>query len=142
VVDASVALKWYLDEEGSREARAMRTQFEDGEVKLHAPELLLLEAANAFRFNRNADEDAVQERIEKLAGYGIIFHGVETGVLRSAINLAWSRGITIYDALYCALAKELHIPLITADGVLMRKLEGTGIAIPLAGIKVDNGGGR
>jgi len=134
IVDASVVVKWYVDEEHCREARILRDRLADGGVRMHAPELLLLEVANAFRFNREAVRDLTLARIERLNTFGIIFHGVETAVLRDAIDLSFGRSITIYDAVYAALALTLRVPLVTADGVLLRKLDGTGLAIPLAGI--------
>lgn len=42
VVDASVALKWVLDEEGRPAARALLL----GNEPLHAPDFLILECAN------------------------------------------------------------------------------------------------
>ena len=47
VVDASVAVKWFLDERGSAEAKGLRRQFQRGDTELAAPDLLIYEVANA-----------------------------------------------------------------------------------------------
>jgi len=46
---------------------------------------------------------------------------IPTEVLRSAINLAFTHNVTIYDAFYTALADEIDFTLITADAKLYRK---------------------
>jgi len=48
VVDASVALKWFLPESGNSEAETLLTAFLIGTVSLYAPDLLLIEAASAL----------------------------------------------------------------------------------------------
>ena len=39
--------------------------------------------------------------------------------------------ITIYDALYVALAEQVGYPLITADEVMVKKLKDHSIVVPL-----------
>ena len=50
-------------------------------------------------------------------------------LLVPALELALAQDITAYDAGYAALASQLHLPLITADLTLDRKLQGTQINI-------------
>jgi len=45
--------------------------------------------------------------------------------------IAWAYKITIYDALYVALAEQVGYPLITADEVMVGKLKGHSIVVPL-----------
>lgn len=49
--------------------------------------------------------------------------------------IAWSCEVTIYGALYVALAEKLGYPLITADDVMLRKLKGHSIVLPLRELK-------
>ena len=49
VVDASLALKWVLEEPLSREAEGLLAQWEEGRVRMVAPGLLLYEATDALR---------------------------------------------------------------------------------------------
>ena len=41
---------------------------------------------------------------------------------RTALSLSVLHGITAYDASYVALSDMVHVPLITADEILIRKL--------------------
>ncbi|MEM2082365.1 MAG: type II toxin-antitoxin system VapC family toxin [Candidatus Bathyarchaeia archaeon] len=50
VVDASVLVKWFVDEEGSREALAIRRRYVEGEVEIVARELIIFETLNALRY--------------------------------------------------------------------------------------------
>ena len=50
VPDASVAVKWFIEEEDSRSARRLRELFQQGTIDLDAPSLLTYEVASALRF--------------------------------------------------------------------------------------------
>jgi predicted nucleic acid-binding protein len=51
ILDASVILKWFVDEESSDQALRIRDEFCRGEREIVVPDLLLLEVANALRYN-------------------------------------------------------------------------------------------
>jgi predicted nucleic acid-binding protein len=55
----------------------------------------------------------------------------EFALMRKANAIAWAYKITIYDALYVALAEQVGYPLITADEAMIRKLTGHSIVVPL-----------
>ncbi|MBW1669419.1 MAG: type II toxin-antitoxin system VapC family toxin, partial [Deltaproteobacteria bacterium] len=50
VVDASVVVKWFVEEEGSEEALAIRRRYIEEEVEIVAPELIHFEVLNALRY--------------------------------------------------------------------------------------------
>ena len=52
-------------------------------------------------------------------------------LMRKANAIAWAYKITLYDALYVALAEQVGYPLITADEVMVKKLKGHSIVVPL-----------
>jgi len=52
-------------------------------------------------------------------------------VFESAIGLAFSKDITIYDAAYIAVSQTRYIPLITADYEFLAKLKDLPLVIPL-----------
>jgi predicted nucleic acid-binding protein len=113
VVDASVALKWFLPEPLGDAALSLL----DEEVTLLAPGLLAIEVANALwkRHRRHQLEASEARRIlADLARAPLEIHRTErwTAV---ALDLALQYGVTAYDGLYLALAAGHRCRLVTAD---------------------------
>ncbi|MEA1998307.1 MAG: type II toxin-antitoxin system VapC family toxin [Euryarchaeota archaeon] len=123
VLDASVIVKWFSEEEYTDIALKLRDDFFRGYTELVVPDLLLYEVSNALRYNPNFDETDVIEAADSLYDMGMSII-VPTGeVIRLAINLAFTNNVTIYDAFYAALAKAIDFTLITADIKFYRKTE-------------------
>ena len=53
VLDASVILKWFLQERDSHLALDFKERYLAGEISIALPDLILYELANALRFNTN-----------------------------------------------------------------------------------------
>ncbi|NOR16788.1 PIN domain-containing protein [candidate division WOR-3 bacterium] len=121
VLDASVLIKWFSDEEYTDIALKLRDDFFKGNIELVVPDLLLYEVSNALRYNPNFDENDVVEAVDSLYDIGIDIIIPTRDVIRSAINLAFTHNVTIYDAFYAALADEIDFTLITADAKFYRK---------------------
>ena len=111
VIDASVALKWVLDEPGKEAADALL------EEELIAPSLWLLEAANALwrRTQRGEinDEEA-KERLTELYNAPVTTTTIEDDLLAAA-DLANGLGHPVYDCLYLAMAIRENTYVVTAD---------------------------
>lgn len=111
VIDASVALKWVLDEPGKEAADALL------EEELIAPSLWLLEAANALwrRTQRGEinDEEA-KERLTELYNAPVTTTTIEDDLLAAA-DLANVLGHPVYDCLYLAMAIRENTYVVTAD---------------------------
>ena len=112
VVDASVATKWALDEEGSKRANALRN-----EPDLIAPALIAAEVGNALwkavRYRSVPKREALAAMGAFLAPFD---HLVPSEDLRGrALELAMDLDHPIYDCFYIALAERENAPLITAD---------------------------
>jgi predicted nucleic acid-binding protein len=133
VVDASVIVKWFLHhQEADRDrALALRDLHISGRSTIHIPRLALLEVLNAIRFSPRADEEAGETALEALQDLHLEIKPDDVAVLRKANAIAWAYKITIYDALYVALAEQVGYPFITADEVMVKKLKGHSIVLPL-----------
>ena len=126
VVDASVAIKWFVPEIHS--AAAVRLL--DGDFMLAAPDLIGPELGNTIWKKvrrRELTPDEASEIVGAFPKIGVEIH--PSGVLLpSALDLAVALDRTVYDCLYLALAVAQDCPLITAD----RKFHDAIAAGPLA----------
>ncbi len=127
VLDASVLIKWFSDEEYTDIALKLRDDFFKGNIELVVPDLLLYEVSNALRYNPNFDENDVVEAVDSLYDIGIDIIIPTGDVIRSAIKFAFTHNVTIYDAFYAALADEIDFTLITADAKFYRKTDNLGL---------------
>ena len=131
VVDASVAVKWFRQEEGSSRATELARRILDDQCRAHAPQWLLIEVLNALRWKREASEQEAVKSLTDIQSFGIQFHAMTPELARRALACSWRHGLTMYDASYVALAETLQAPLITADEGILKSLGPTGLAIPL-----------
>ncbi len=117
VIDASVVLKSFLNEEGAAEAQALIFLAANGELILYAPELLELEVANILsrevRRDKLARADA-RQAVDAFRSF-LIEQVAHSGLAGPAFELALAHRQAVYDCLYLALALKLGCPLITAD---------------------------
>ena len=111
VIDASVALKWVLDEPGREAADALL------EDELIAPILWLIEAANALWRRAEMGEisaSEASERLSELANAPVASLAVEPH-LTAALGIAIEMKHPVYDCLYLALALHHDTHVVTAD---------------------------
>lgn len=130
VADASVVVKWFLVEEGSDRALLLRDDFVAGDVELHAPAVLPFEVLNALRYSSVLTEEAALQAQAVLDGYALRIHALEGTLARRAVHIAFAEDLSLYDAAYLALAKEIGARVVTADRLLVRA--GGRSSIPLA----------
>lgn len=122
VVDASVVVKWFVEEEYSGEARGLRDAYTDNLLDLAAPSILPYEVLNALKYSGAFGEDELKEVAEILGDYQLALHQLSGELAKRAVELAFRKGITVYDASYVALADTLDTVLYTADERLLRKV--------------------
>jgi predicted nucleic acid-binding protein len=119
VIDASVAIKWVVEEDGTAEALLLRQK-----AKLIAPDLLVAECANIFWKKVQRGELLKEEALFAAR----LLQGAEIELLstRSLFETVTRISIEIdhpaYDCLYLALALEKKCQFVTADERLLRKL--------------------
>ena len=129
VVDASVAVKWILPEDGHEEAVLLQDQYQDEKIDLIAPTLLIAEVANVLWKRARRGELTAHDAQRCFQGFlrdsPIL---MESSTLEfSALGLALAHGHPVYDCLYLALALEHRCDLITADQRFFRAI---GTALP------------
>jgi predicted nucleic acid-binding protein len=123
VVDASVAVKWFLDEPGDREARALVERSE----ALIAPELIVAEVLNAIWKRFLAGDADIRQGPRVAAVLPKVLAQIRSlGPLAArALEIAAELRHPAYDCFYLALAEECSAKLVTADRLLLSRLAGT-----------------
>ena len=118
VVDASIAVKWLVKEQYSREADEMLASWEIGNTRVTGPHLLPVEVSNAlYRRTRRGDislATAVQLEAEFLESAIELVQSASLH-LRAISLAAQLQQNAVYDAHYLALAESLDCDLWTAD---------------------------
>jgi predicted nucleic acid-binding protein len=117
-VDASLAVKWLVEEKDSKRAAALGGFWRDQGTKPVAPHLMAIEVANALhrRVARGELSVATAARlVENLLTSGVELR--ETSSLyRRTLELALQlRQGAVYNSHYLALAESLNCDLWTAD---------------------------
>ena len=119
VIDASVAVKWVVQETGTADALALR------KATLAAPDLLVPECANILWKKRrlgqltSAEAMAAAQLLERA--------DIELAPMRAHLHAATALAIELdhlaYDCLYISIALEKGCPFVTADQRLLRKVQ-------------------
>lgn len=119
VIDASVAIKWVVEEEGTAEALAVRRH-----ARLMAPDLLVAECANILwkKVRRNELSAGEARLAARLLQAAEIELRPARPLLEEATRLAIDLDHPAYDCLYLALAMSEDCRFVTADTRLLRKL--------------------
>lgn len=116
VVDSSVAVKWFVDEEGSDVARDLRA------LTMYAPALIIVEVANALWVKtrrRDLTADQAMARLKEMRRTPLTISADES-LVEEASHLAATLSHPVYDCLYLVLARLRGLPLLTADSRLAR----------------------
>lgn len=122
-VDASVAVKWFVDEEGSDVADALL----DGQRELHAPRLMASEVGNAlWRKVRMGEIERGQAeiRIASISKIAIRWADDEA-ICSDAIRIAIDLDRAICDCMHLAPAHMIGATMVTADARFANALTGT-----------------
>lgn len=113
VIDASVAVKWYVNQPDTAKA----IEIAGSGQTLIAPDLLLAETGNAFwqcvRAGLFKPADA-RDALSKLPHRFDVLRRM-TALADEALRIAVTINHPVYDCFYLALARREAAPLVTAD---------------------------
>jgi predicted nucleic acid-binding protein len=131
VVDASVAIKLYLNEPLSAEAQALFAQLNDPATVFHVPDLFYVECANILwkQVQRGSCAAVIVPPSLRTLGQLRLRSTPTRDLFADAADLALAHGISAYDACYVALAQRLGGSLITADQKLESKLAAANLPV-------------
>ena len=120
VVDASVVIKWFVPEIHSDAARRLLS----APNQYLSPDLLFPEVGNTIWKKVRRGELTAEEGRKLAADVTTVAVDIVSTrrLMIDAHALAMMTGVTVYDALYLALAVRLETQMITADDKLSRAL--------------------
>ena len=124
IVDASVVVKWFVEEEHTEKALEMRSDYRGGKIDLRSAQLLPYEVLNALRYNPELGEDDVARAGDALSKYQIAMHPLLGELKDLCLAAALKLGISVYDASYVSVGELLDKPVYTADEKLIAKTRG------------------
>ncbi|WP_349371099.1 type II toxin-antitoxin system VapC family toxin [Salinarimonas sp.] len=129
IVDASVAVKWFVEEEGSEAAQRI---LDEPAAVLLAPDLLLVEVGNALWKKFNRDEVSWAQMLAAVSTLRVVFQPPNlvpvAELAEHATRLAVELGHPIYDCLYLALtARTRGGVLVTDDRKLLAMASRLGV---------------
>lgn len=120
VIDASIVLKWFLDEDDSDEALTIRENAFAQKFSLHTTELLFFEITNILSIHP-MPSTLRKDMFSDLYSVPFVIHSYDDQQAYAASDLAVSCAISAYDASYIVLAQHLRCPFLTADQKLITK---------------------
>ena len=123
VVDASIAIKWFVREDLHAEADKLL----EGSDDLYAPDIILSEIANVA-WKKAVRKEITMRQASRIAaamkrGVPILFPS--SALVDRALQIAFSLNHSVYDCFYVACAEFVGSILITADQKLCRIARGT-----------------
>lgn len=97
VLDSSVIVKWFCEEEYTAIALEFRNSYIKGNVNIACPDLIIYEIANALRYNKRISQEDVKNSINSIIDIGIDIIVPTKIVIESAIFIAFEHDVTLYD---------------------------------------------
>ncbi len=131
VLDASVAIKWYLPEENTKDAIELKEWVQRGSHTFVAPSLFYSELTNILWkrvvLRHEMDRQRGREIIHKVLQMPLQVVPSQD-LISDAFEIAAQHGCSAYDALYLAVLAPQESRYVTADVALIRRMSKTGLA--------------
>lgn len=131
VIDASVAVKWFLKTESHPSARRVLEKLVENPAMFAVPELFAFEVFSVLQRVHPEGSDAFNQGFIPLLEGGI-YRQPMTRPLASRAAFFVRQGLTGYDACYAALAEELQTKWLTFDVKAHRAIASFGVSHSLA----------
>ncbi|MFI6170928.1 type II toxin-antitoxin system VapC family toxin [Nocardia sp. NPDC051052] len=126
LVDTSVFLRWFIDQDGYEHAREIQQSFIEGSVALETVDFARIEVAGVLRkkglLPKRLSRAEFAAAVRVIDDLGVVIHAITADRLEQAADLSARKRLGMYDALFAQLAIERRIPLLTADAKLRTAL--------------------
>lgn len=118
VLDTSVVVQWYSPEKELhvKQAIALLTKYETlGFEKIIIPDLLVLELSNALLVGKGLRFSLVEQILSDFYGLGLTIVPVDLQTVALAIKIVKEYKVTVYDAVFLAIAQLYECRLVSDD---------------------------
>ncbi len=132
VIDASVALRWYLVEERSENAESVRLRLAEEPALFSVPELFGYEVFSVLSRAHPHPWETFRQGILPLLRSGILRYPLTDMVAERGARFV-TLGLGGYDAMYAALAEELGACWLTFDARAHARIAAEGLSFDLNG---------
>ena len=125
VPDASVVIKWLVDEEPeeTKRSREILYRFQKDKSLILCPSLILYEISNALAMKRKISDHDVYAMWKLFLEVDVPLFNPTSEFISKALEFARKYQVTVYDASYAVLAKEKKGIFITADKVFVKQVK-------------------
>ena len=116
-VDASVLVKWYAPEkeENLEQAYDLYKAVQSFEIRAITSDLLIFELSNALLKGKKHRASEIKEALDTFFQTPIETVPTDSALIKNAVEIAERHELTVYDAIYVALAKRFGCQLLTAN---------------------------
>ena len=122
VLDASIAVKWFnvKSEDNVEIALEIQRKKISDKLEIIVPDLFFLEIINVFLTKSKFSVEDIFIIGEALHKMNLKVIYPDHSILNSAIKIAYTCDLTIYDSLYIGVAKLCEISLLTEDKKILK----------------------
>jgi len=124
ILDTSVVVKWFSQEEGTDEAEGWLKLLEKQEAEIYLPALVKYELANALLKGKKLFYKEAELALKIFYSLPLIFVEENLELAELSYKFAEKLGISYYDACFLALAKTQKAILVTANPRHHQKIAG------------------
>ncbi len=125
VIDSGVAIKWFVDEDHSAEARRILAAYKASALSFLAPDFIYAEFGNVMwkkQTFRGFDPSDAKFIVEDFRSEPAILVVSARDILEEAYRLAVAHKRAVYDMLYLALSLRAGCQFVTADEKLVNAI--------------------
>lgn len=130
ILDASVIIKWFINEEESDKALSYLEAFQNNKIVIIVPSLMFYELGNTI-INKKGSVSMASGIMQKLQELNLEVEDLGLKSFRKIYQNAIEYSLTFYDAEYLTLMQKENCQFITADKKLYEKVKKYYTAIKL-----------
>jgi len=124
ILDTSVVVKWFSQEEGTDKAEGWLKLLEKQEEEIYLPALVKYELANALLKGKKLSYKEAELALKIFYSLPLIFVEENLGLAKLSYKFTEKFGISYYNACFLALAKTEKAILVTANSRHQQKIAG------------------